>query len=428
LPLSFLASWQPFIFGPPLGGPFLCARVVVSHLNLSENHFQMTQGESAMRIVGISCVTLACLVFGAFGIERPASPGSLSEPTAQVAGDYENIEAVLDTSKGLIVIEFFPKDAPRHVEHFVKNARTGAYDGTTFHRLVKYGLIQGGDPLSKNPKDRPRYGTGGLNAGLPDEVNKNKHLPGAVSSVLAAVRAGSNDVKPGTSGSQFFIVLNAGPAQSNLDSTFTVFGRVVEGMDVASSISLSPASAAGVAADRIEINKVTIREKTPTPDQMKAMLATIDTSVGVIKLQLLPEAAPNTARAFVRYARAGLFDGTTFFRVSQKYFLEVGYLGDWPQESPNRKRQFSLWPIPAEKSEVKQERGTLSMRQNEDGTTTWYFFILSKENPALDGKHVPLGKVIEGLEVVDKIAEAEVDGDKPKQRIEIKRITVGSSQ
>jgi peptidyl-prolyl cis-trans isomerase B (cyclophilin B) len=247
-----------------------------------------------------------------------------------------------------------------------------------------------------------------------------------VSAVLQAARPGSTDVKPGTSGSQFFIVLNAGPAQANLDSTFTVFGRVVEGMDVASNISTSPASSAGVAADRIEIKKVTIREKTPTLDQMKAMRATIETSLGTVKLQLLPEAAPNTARAFVRHARAGLYEGTTVFRVSQNYFLEVGYLGDWPQDSANRKRQFSLWPIPAEKSDVKQERGTVSMRQGADGTTSWYFFVISKDNPALDGKHVPFAKVIEGLDVVDKIADAEVDGDKPKQRIEIKKTTVSS--
>ena len=382
-----------------------------------------------MKIVGIFCIMLSCLVFGALGTEQPVTSSILKEVPPQVAGDYDNIEAVLDTSKGQIVIEFFPRDAPRHVEFFVKNARAGAYDGTTFHRLVKYGLIQGGDPLSKNPKDRARYGTGGLNAGLPDEVNKNKHLPGAVSSVLASVRAGSTQVKPGSSGSQFFIVLNAGPAQANLDSTFTVFGRVVEGMDVASSISTAPASAADVAVDRIEINKITIREKTPTLDEMKAMRAQIETSLGVVKLQLLPDAAPNTARSFVRYARAGLYEGTTFFRVSQKYFLEAGYLGDWPQDSPNRKnRQFSLWPIPAEKSEVKQERGTVSMRQNADGTTTWYLFILSKDNPALDGKHVPFAKVLDGLDVVDKIAETDVDGDKPKQRIEIKKISVVSSQ
>lgn len=383
-------------------------------------------------MVGIVSVMLAYSALGAWHLEPLAASGQLwnglvaDRPTQQTAGpgELDNIEAVLDTSNGQIVIELFPKDAPRHVEYFVRNARAGAYDGTTFHRLVKYGLIQGGDPLSKNPRERARSGTGGLNAGLPDEVNKNKHISGAVSSVLASVRAGSNDVKPGTSGAQFFIVLNAGPAQANLDSTFTVFGRVVEGMDVASNISTSPASAAGVAAERIEIKKITIREKTPTLDQIKAMRTTVETSLGNVKLQLLPESAPTTARAFVRYARSGMYDGTSFFRVSQKYFLEVGYLGDWPQDSPNRKRQFALWPVPAETNDLKQERGMVSMRQAQDGTTSWYFFILSKDNPALDGKHVVFAKVIEGLDTIDKIADIDVDGDKPKQRIEIKKITV----
>lgn len=380
-----------------------------------------------MRMVGIFCVTLAYLALGASGLEQSAASSNLRESVPQAAGsgNYDNIEAVLDTSSGQIVIEFFPKDAPRHVEYFVKNARAGAYDGTTFHRLVKYGLIQGGDPLSKNPRERARYGTGGLNAGLPDEVNQNKHLSGAVSSVLQAVGRSSTEVKPGTSGAQFFIILNAGPAQANLDSSFTVFGKVVAGMDVASTISTRPAGAADVASERIEIKKVTIREKTPTVEQLKSMRVTIETSLGNLKLQLLPEAAPNTARAFVRLAGSGLYEGTTFYRVSQKYYMEAGYLRDWPEDSPNRRsRQFSLWSTAAEKSDVKQERGTVSMRQGADGTTSWYFFVISKDNPALDGKHVPFAKVIEGLDVVDKIADAEVDGDKPKQRIEIKKITV----
>lgn len=379
-----------------------------------------------MRIVGMLSAIAVYVAFGALSLDPPSASANLPSDSGQAAGasEYDNLEAVLDTSLGQIVIEFLTKEAPRHVEYFVKQARSGAYDGTTFHRLVKYALIQGGDPLSKNPRDRARYGTGGLNVGLPDEVNKNKHVAGAVSSVLQAVSAASADVKPGTSGAQFFIVLNASTAQANLDRTFTVFGRVVEGMDVATQISTSPASAAGVAAERIEVKKVTIREKTPTPEQMKTMHATIETSLGIIELQLLPESAPNTARAFVRYARAGLYDGTTFFRVSQNYFMEVGYLGDWPQDSPNRKRIFSTWPIAAEKSDVKQERGTVSMRQNPDGTTSWYFFIISKDNPALDGKHVPFAKVVEGLKVLDKIADAEVESDKPKQRIEVKKISV----
>lgn len=374
-----------------------------------------------MRKVGVFCLIL----FGAFPCGT--SPGTTSVASPFAAGadksEYDDLEAVLETSQGRIVIEFLHADAPKHVEYFVKLAREGAYDGTTFHRLVKYGLIQGGDPLSKNPRDKLRYGTGGLNAGLPDEV-KGKHMSGAVSSVLAAVSGGSIEVKQGTSGQQFFIVLNAGPAQANLDSKFSVFGRVVEGMDVAAAISSASATPVGMAAERIAITKVTIRQKTPTVDQMKVMKAAIETSLGTVTLQLLPEAVPNATRNFVRYARSGFYDGTTFFRVSQKYFLEAGYPGDWPQDSPNRKRIFSMWPIPFEKNEVKQIRGTVSIRQSQDGTAGFFFFALATDNPALDGKHAPFAKVVEGLDALDKIAAAEVEGDKPRQRIEIKKITI----
>ena len=104
--------------------------------------------------------------------------------------------------------------------------------------------------------------------------------------------------------------------------------------------------------------------------------------------------------------------------------MEVGYLDTWPADSPNRKRYLSLWTIPAEKSEAKHVRGVLSMRIAHDGTTNWYFFTITKDNPALDGKGVVFAKVVEGLEVLDKIAETELDGDKPKERIEIKKISL----
>ncbi len=368
----------------------------------------------------------ACVFLIVLSLNVAAIRSAVGGLAAQSAADnLENVEAVIDTGMGSIVIDLFPKDAPRHVEYFVNRIKAGAYDGTTFFRLVKYGIIQGGDPLAKNPspKTKAQMGTGGLNAGLPDEVNKNKHLSGAVSAVLQADKPNSNDVKPGTSGAQFFIVLNAGPAQSALDSTFTVFGRVVEGMDVASRISEAPVNEFKIANDRIEIKKIYLREKTPTVEQMKTMAALVETSLGNLKLQLTPESSPAAARSFVRYAKSGFYDGTTFFRISHKYFLEAGNALDWPQDSPNRKKIHALWPEPAGVSAVKQTRGAVSMRRA--GEATWqYFFIIAQDNPALDGQHVPFARVTEGLDVLDKIAAAEVEGDKPKQRIEIKRISI----
>jgi peptidyl-prolyl cis-trans isomerase B (cyclophilin B) len=350
-------------------------------------------------------------------------PDTIIVASTQDGENYENLEALIETSRGPIIMEFFPKDAPRHVEYFVKQARAGAYDGTTFHRAVQYALIQGGDPLSKNARNRAQYGTGGLNAGLPDEVNKNKHITGAVSSVLQLSGAGSSAVKAGSSGQQFFIILNVGTAQKTLDAQFTVFGVIVEGLDTVSEISALPAVKENI-TDRVEIKKVTIREKTPTLEQMKSMQATVETSKGNLKLQFTPEAAPNATRAFIRYARQGIYDGTAFFRISQKYFIDAGYTDTWAPDSPNRKRFFAYWPKPYETNDTKQLRGTLSMRQGTDGTTGVQFFIISKDNPALDGKHAPVAKITEGLDVLDKIAEAEVEADKPKERIEIKKITV----
>jgi cyclophilin family peptidyl-prolyl cis-trans isomerase len=375
---------------------------------------------SASAGIRLSVVTVCLFVINLTFLAR-----GLAEGLPQAPGEYDNLEAVIETSRGQIVIEFLPSDAPRHVEYFVKKAREGAYDGTAFHRAVEYALIQGGDPLSKNPRARAQYGTGGLGVGLPDEVNKHKHITGAVSSVLQIDRANPNEVKAGSSGAQFFIVLNAGTAQSRLDSKFTVFARVVEGLDVVSNISASPANkTTGLVNDRIEITKITVREKTPTAEQIKAMTAVIETSLGNMKLQFLPDAPPSAARQFIRYIKSGMYDGVAFHRVSQKYYLEAGSLESWPADSANRKRFFSLWPIAMEKNQTSQVRGMLSLSQVPEGMTSHYFFIISQDNPALDGKAVPVARVVEGLEVLDKIAAAEVEGNKPKERIEIKKIAI----
>jgi peptidyl-prolyl cis-trans isomerase B (cyclophilin B) len=376
------------------------------------------------------------LAFAGVALSGPsATPGavsnsvdslnSLNSPSsvnAQESPDsVDALEAVLDTSLGRIVIEFFPKDAPRHVEYFIKKAREGAYDGTTFFQLVKDGLIQAGDPLTKNPAAKATYGTGGLKAGIPDEINSHPHEPGAVSAVLQGKRGAPGESEPGSSGMQFFVVVGRQP---QLDKKFSIFGKVVEGMDVATKISEQTASRSGAAVDRIEIKKATIREKTPTVDQMKSMQALIETSLGNLKLEFIPDAAPNAARLFIRHAREGVYDGTAFYRVSQKYFLEAGQPSDWPQDSPNRKRVFSTWNLPLEPNNVKPDRGTAALRQLAGKTVGLDFYIISIATPSLEGKDAPFAKVVDGLDVLDKIAGAEVDGDKPKQRIEIKKISI----
>jgi peptidyl-prolyl cis-trans isomerase B (cyclophilin B) len=150
-----------------------------------------------------------------------AAAGARAQPPANPKG------AVITLEKGgEITLEFFPADAPKTVESFVKLASQGFYDGTTFHRVVPGFVAQGGDPLSKTlPAGNPRIGTGGPGYSLKAEFNKQKHDRGA----LAMAR--SQD--PDSAGSQFYITL--APAHQ-LDGNYTVFGKVTSGMNVVDGI------------------------------------------------------------------------------------------------------------------------------------------------------------------------------------------------
>jgi peptidyl-prolyl cis-trans isomerase B (cyclophilin B) len=143
-------------------------------------------------------------------------------------------EAVVETQQGSFVIQLRPDLAPKHVAHFVKTAKAGGYDGTTFHRIIAGGIIQGGDPFSKDPKRAAEYGQGGLGL-LKAEFSDVPFTRG----VVAAVRRPS-DVN--SAGGQFFVVLTE---QAPLKGQFTIFGEVSEGIDVADKIGQTP-----VAGDR----------------------------------------------------------------------------------------------------------------------------------------------------------------------------------
>lgn len=140
--------------------------------------------------------------------------------------------ATIVTAFGEIKIRFYPDDAPRHVENFIKLARMAFYDGTTFHRVIPGFMIQGGDPLSRNP-DRSLHGTGGPGYWLNPEPNDRPHKRGALS--MAKVPRESNSTRDfNDSGSQFFICVKD---SSGLDRTYTVFGEVFRGMDVVDKIA-----------------------------------------------------------------------------------------------------------------------------------------------------------------------------------------------
>ena len=136
-----------------------------------------------------------------------------------------NEVAVIKTSEGEMIAEFWPDVAPNTVENFKKLARSGFYDGTAFHRIVKGFMIQGGDPLTKDPAKESRYGTGDPGYKIKAEFNDRSHERGVLS------MARSSD--PDSAGSQFFICL---ANVSRLDHQYTTFGKIIKGDDVLGKI------------------------------------------------------------------------------------------------------------------------------------------------------------------------------------------------
>ena len=174
----------------------------------------------------------------------------------------ETNDAVISTKYGEIILELYDTLATKHVESFKLHAQNGYYDGTTFHRVIPGFMIQGGDPLTKS-EDRSGHGTGGNAAkyfgigiesedstwDLPAEFSATPHARGILS------MARSNN--PDSGGSQFFICV----ADARfLDNQYTVFGKVVSGMDVVDAVVSAPRDARDNPDDRIEM-KVRLEDK-----------------------------------------------------------------------------------------------------------------------------------------------------------------------
>jgi peptidyl-prolyl cis-trans isomerase B (cyclophilin B) len=140
-----------------------------------------------------------------------------------------NEVAVIKTSEGDMVVQFWTDAAPNTVENFKKLARQGFYDGTIFHRIVKGFMIQGGDPNSKDPAKEVSYGQGGPGYNIKAEFNDHSHDRGVISMARGP--------DPDSAGSQFFICL--APVH-RLDHQYTTFGKLIKGQDVLGKIGDTP--------------------------------------------------------------------------------------------------------------------------------------------------------------------------------------------
>ena len=163
-----------------------------------------------------------------------------------------NEVAVIKTSEGDMVVQFWTDAAPKTIENFKKLARSGFYDGTIFHRIVKDFMIQGGDPNSKDPAKEDNYGAGGPGYEIKAEFNDHPHDRGVISMARGP--------DPDSAGSQFFICL--APVH-RLDHQYTTFGKLIKGDDVLEKIGDTPVerNAQGEVSKptkRIVINKIEI--------------------------------------------------------------------------------------------------------------------------------------------------------------------------
>jgi cyclophilin family peptidyl-prolyl cis-trans isomerase len=336
---------------------------------------------------------------------------------AQSAAD---LEAVVTTDMGSFRFEFAPDKAPKHVEQFLKLARQGYYDGGAFHRVVANGIIQGGDPLLKDPKTaRNLWGSGGLNL-LAAETSDLKHERGVVSTVHIPD-------KPNSDGAQFFVCVSP---QAILDGKFSAFGRVTEGMDVVEKISQVPVDANGVTATPVRILKVTVEKKkvqpylNATPAELRKTV-TMKTTLGTLKIQMEPDWAPNHVRNFLMLVETGWYNGTAFHRVI-KDFMAQGGMPNTRTGAAGHPADRWIHPLKGEfRNDVKHERGILSMARTDDpDSATTSFFLMLGAAPHLDGKYTAFGRVVDGFDVLDAFQKEEVDGETPKRRIEIIEATV----
>jgi peptidyl-prolyl cis-trans isomerase B (cyclophilin B) len=188
-----------------------------------------------------------------------------------------------------------------------------------------------------------------------------------------------------------------------------------------------------VPSERIVITTVTIREKpaavpepfsTESVQELSTRRVVLETSVGDLTVELFPDKAPMHVRQFLRLAASGAYDGTAFHRIVRGFVIQGGYLPT--RSTPLDERQGSyVRTLQPEFNDTPHERGTLSMARGDDpASADTSFFIVLDRTPSLDQKYTAFGRVVEGIDLLDKIQGVALDGETPRTRIEMRKVTV----
>jgi len=186
--------------------------------------------------------------FSVFGLLVSSALFAAEQKPAVSDASGANEMAIIQTSEGDMVVQFWTDAAPKAVENFKKLARSGFYNGTTFHRVMKGFMIQGGDPYTKDPAKEKQYGDGGPGYTVKAEFNQHQHQRG----VIAMAR----EKDPDSAGSQFFICLASVP---RLDGKYTTFGKLIKGDEILTKIGNTPVKRNPAGEMSQPLNRIVIR-------------------------------------------------------------------------------------------------------------------------------------------------------------------------
>lgn len=357
--------------------------------------------------------------------------------------------ATLKTEKGDIVVELDAKNAPVTTNNFVFLANEGYYDNTTFHRVIPGFMAQGGDPTGT--------GTGSPGYTIPDEITQDMHFDRL--GLMAMANAG-----PDTAGGQFFITYAPAPW---LDGNFTIFGEVIDGMDVLSQLTpRDPEKAPDFEGDKLLTVKIseaeTSKRPTPTPtptpyapdaknddhfmadmkpedrigywnaapesilEPGKIYVANIETDKGVIQVELMPDLAPHNVNNFIVLANNGYYDNTRFFQVipdadNPDGGLIVAIGGD-PADTGEGTPGYVLDDELSETAFA--DKGWFGIAQPGSNQNGGAFFITLKSSPWLSAHFTPLGRVVGGEDVLDKFQPLTPNDNPDEKGVLIKRVTI----
>jgi peptidyl-prolyl cis-trans isomerase B (cyclophilin B) len=205
---------------------------------------------------------------------------------------------------------------------------------------------------------------------------------------------------------------------------------------VAQKISEAAVDDKGAPTDRVVMTRVTIRDKpaqvpeafsTEPVTALAGYRARLETSLGDITIAFTPEKAPEHVRNFLRLAQAGVYDGTSWHRVVKGFVVQTGHMPT-RQQPLTETQQRLVRDLKAEFNDQVHDLGTVSMaRLAEPDTANTSFFIVTARAQMLDGKYTVFGRVISGLDVVQKIEAVAVNGETPLERVELRRVVIERS-